>query len=167
MTPFAESLLFVWRKNGKRAHDLFANLPENRIAEPAGGIVNHPAWCMSHLNLYHPAILSLARGETVADPATAPGSEKHGNGSKPVADAKLYLPRAELIVRFTQGHAQVEAALADAPCDIFKGEPALERWKTFFGTTGAGLAYLMLFHESHHLAEIADWKKVQGIPVVA
>ncbi|MBI5094398.1 MAG: DinB family protein [Candidatus Hydrogenedentes bacterium] len=166
MTPFAESLLFVWRKNGKRAQDLFANIPDARMTEQSGGLTNHAAWCLSHLNLYHAAIVNLARGEAVADPAKAPDAEKYGNGSKPVTDPKVYLPRAELIARFTEGHAQVEAALADAACDVFKSEPNLERWKSFFGTGGAGLAYLMLYHETHHLAEIANWKKALGIPVV-
>lgn len=167
MTPFAESLLFVWRRNGKRAQDLFANIPDERITDQSGGLNNHAAWCLSHLNLYHPSIVSLARGEAVADPSTAPGADVCGNGSKPVADPALYLSRAELIDRFTEGHAAVESALAEADSGIFTREPGLERWKSFLGTTGNGLAYLMLYHETHHLAEIAAWKKSLGIPVVA
>jgi hypothetical protein len=166
MLQFVEPLLFVWRKNGKRAQDLFANIPDDRLVDQSHGLKNHPAWSLSHLTLYHPAIVSLARGEAVPDPATAPGADRYANGSKPVADPALYPTRHELIKRFTQGHAEVDAALAAAVPAIFLREPDLERWKATFGTTGNALFYLMLWHETHHLAEIADWKKVEGIPVV-
>jgi hypothetical protein len=166
MNQFSESLLFVWRRNGKRAQELFANIPDARMTEQSGGLTNHAAWCLSHLILYHPAIENLARGEAVADPGLAPDAAAHGNGSKPVADPKVYLPRAELIERFTLGHAKVEAALSEADAAVFTREPNLERWKSFFGTAGNGLAYLMLYHETHHLAEVANWKKSLGIPVV-
>ena len=166
MTPFAESLLYAWRKNGERAQALFANIPDGDIAQPAGALNNHPAWVLSHLVLYHPAIVSLARGELIEDPANLPNANVCGRGSKPVPDAKLYLSRTELITRFAKGHEQIEAAIAESKCDVFTSEPRLERWATAFGTGGAALAYLMLFHESHHLAEIADWKKVRGLSVI-
>jgi hypothetical protein len=166
MSTLIDPLLFVWRKNAKRAQDLFANIPDERLVDQSHGLVNHPAWSLSHLMLYHPAIVALARGEAVPDPNQEPGADRCANGTKPVADPALYPKRRELIARFVQGHAQIDAALAADVPEVFLREPGLERWKTSFGTTGNALFYLMLWHESHHLAEIADWKKVEGIPVV-
>ena len=167
MSMITEALLFTWRKNGKRAQDLFANIPDNHLVDQSAGLNNHPAWSLSHLMLYHPSIVSLARSEAVPDPAQASGAGKFGNGSKPVTDATAYPSRARLIERFTSGHAQVEAALAATDAAIFAQDPGLERWKSAFGTSGNALIYFMIYHETHHLAEIADWKKVHGIPVVA
>jgi hypothetical protein len=118
------------------------------------------------LILSHPALASLARGEAVADPGLTPEAKLCGNGTKPLPDPTLYPSRAEMAERFARGHALVEEAVAAMDPAILEREPGLERWKKSFGTTGAVLVHLMIWHEAHHLAEIADWKKALGMTLL-
>jgi hypothetical protein len=166
MAAINDALLHDWRGNGQRAQRLLANIPDDRMTEQPHGLLNHPAWSLGHLILAHPAIASLARGEAVADPGLTPEAKLFANGTKPQADPALYPSRAELAERFAQGHALVEEAVAAMDPAILEREPGLERWKKSFGKTGVVLVHMMIWHEAHHLAEVAAWKKVLGITLL-
>ncbi|MFA9476991.1 DinB family protein [Phycisphaerales bacterium AB-hyl4] len=159
MDTTIETLLLGWRENGQLARQLLADIPDEAMTDQPGGVVNHPAWTLAHLNHYHTAILSLVRGEPVADPGEQPNAEHYDAGSTPVDDPARYPSKAELLAAYEQVHQEVEQLLQDAPPKRLTQPPGLERWAEGFGTTAKALSYLMIFHESVHLGQVMAWKR--------
>lgn len=157
-----EALRFGWDKNGEYGQKLVADVPEAKMVyQPAAGM-NHPAWVLSHLHAYHPVIIALLRGETFDDPK----EHLYGMKSKPVADAGAYPSKQPLVEAFVRGHEDVTAALSGADPAVLGGEVMLERWRKYFPSVGAVLAYLTLLHEATHLGQLSAWRRVQGMPSV-
>lgn len=138
---------------------------EQMVAQPASDAVaptNHPAWVLSHLNIYVPIICSVIKGEEFEDPKT----HKFGMHSKPVSDANEYQNKEELVDNFTNGHAQAAELLGNADDSLFNQAISLPRWKEAMPTAGVALPYLMLNHENVHLGQVSAWRRVQGLPSV-
>lgn len=150
----------------KIVHDLgsrlIAGLEDVDVTSQSAGVANHPAWTVSHLAHYHPAILSLLRGEPVADPALAADAGRHDEGSAPVASPDAYLPWRELVEKYTQGQAAITQALGHVTGEILASPPGLVRWARSFPTTADLLAYLMLIHESQHQGQLMAWRRAMG-----
>jgi hypothetical protein len=168
MPILTDSLLTGWDRNLDYARKLVADLSDEQMAamprlDGAGGPgANHPAWILSHLNVYHPVLVAMIEGRSFPDPREAP----FGMLTKPQADRSLYKPKAELIGDFERGHAEVAAALRAADDAAFEATMPLERWQKPFPTVGSALGYIMLVHESTHLGQISTWRRVQGLPGV-
>lgn len=152
-------LIAGWQHNLDLAERLYADIPDHPMTSQPGGLPNHPAWTLAHLLHYHPAILALARGETVSDPGEHPDAHRYDAGSTPVDDPAAYPPKAELLDRYRRNHDAVAQALRDAPADRLDQQPGLARWVRTFPTTGAALQYLMVFHEAQHLGEVTAWRR--------
>jgi len=162
MNSLANSLSIGWQRNGDYAAQLISDLSEEQmVVQPATGM-NHPAWIFSHLNAYHPVLLSLLRGQTFEDPKFHP----FGMQSQPQADRSVYASKSDLLSSFELGHADVAAVLSAAPSAALEQPMTLDRWKTPFPTVGSSLGYLMLAHESTHLGQLSAWRRVQGLPSV-
>ena len=58
-----------------------------------GRVMNHPAWVMSHLNLYAGIAVKLALGEAFEDPA----EHRYGQKSEPLGDLGAYETRERLV----------------------------------------------------------------------
>ncbi len=165
---FVDSLLRGWDRNLAYAQKLVGDLSdEQMIAMPtlAGGDAigcNHPAWLFSHMNVYHPVIVSMVKGEPFDDPKDAP----FGMLTKPEPDASLYPTRDALIGAFESGHAAVAEALQAADGAALDAPMPLPRWQGPFPKVGSMLGYIMLVHESTHLGQISAWRRVQGLPSV-
>lgn len=154
-----------WHIVSQQGGRLAAGLECVTVAQPAGGVVNHPAWTLSHLAHYHPAILSLLRGEPVADPAEADDAQYFDEGSVPVLSPQTYLPWADLLAKYTRGHEAITQALACTTPGILASPPGLPRWARSFPTTADLLAYLMLIHESQHQGQLMAWRRAMGMPL--
>ncbi len=128
--------------------------------------MDHPAWILCHLCLYHPAILGLVRNEPFQDSSQRPDASRYDEGSTPVDDMLQYLRKATLVEEFTQGHKAISAALGQSRPGALEAPSSLDRWRQAFGTAGRALAYLMLVYESVHLGQISTWRRVQGLPCV-
>ena len=165
-SPIIEGLLFAWKKNQDYASKLVDDLTaEQMVAQPAAdpnAPANHPAWVLSHLNVYLPIICSVIKGEAFEDPKT----HKFGMLSKPVADAGVYAAKEQLVEVFIQGHEQVAELLGNADDSVFAQDVLLPRWKEIMPTAGITLPYLMLNHENGHLGQISAWRRIQGMPSV-
>lgn len=136
--------------NGGVAKRLFGLIPPERATEQPGGVTNHPAWTIAHLRLYHPAILALARGQSVCDPGEHP-------------DPGAYPSWAQLVARFNEAHAQVHDALRRITCQTLARSPGLERWTEAFGDTAPTLQYLLVHHEAVHRGELTVWCRAAGL----
>lgn len=162
MSTAIEGLIFAWNKNLDYARKLVADLSEDQMAvQPAPGM-NHPAWVLSHLNVYHPVIEHVIKGEMFDDPKGHP----FGMQSKPVADRSVYASKDELVSAFVAGHERVERALRLATDTLWSQAVVLPRWQQFMPTAGVALPYLMLVHENTHFGQVSAWRRVQGLPSV-
>ena len=156
-------LLFGWQKNVDYGTKLVADLDEQQMGlQPNNDAVNHPAWIIAHLNLYHPVITALIKGEPFDDPK----GHEFGMQSSPQADRSIYPSKSELVDQWTAGHEQVASALGAADDAAMAQAMTLERWQTAMPTVGQTLPYIMLVHENIHLGQISAWRRIQGLASV-
>ncbi len=165
-SPIIDGYLFAWKKNQDYGPKLVSDLSEAQmVAQPATdptAPANHPAWVLSHLNVYVPIICSIIKGEAFDDPKP----HKFGMQSKPVADRAEYASKQELLDAFVSGHEQVAQLLGNADDSVFSQPVLLPRWKDVMPTAGVALPYLMLNHENGHLGQVSAWRRIQGFPSV-
>jgi hypothetical protein len=156
-------LIFGWKKNQDYGCKLIDDLDEQQMtAQPANDAVNHPAWVLAHLNVYHPVIRSLIQGQSFEDPK----GHEFGMQSKPLANRSVYPSKQELCDQWISGHQQITELLEAASTETMEQAMPLERWKAPMPTVGLALPYLMLVHENIHLGQLSAWRRVQSLPSV-
>ncbi|MBL8892770.1 MAG: DinB family protein [Planctomycetaceae bacterium] len=165
MSIAIEGLIYGYKKNMDYATKLVADLSdEQMVAQPAGSaaVANHPAWVLSHLNIYLPVMVALIEGRTFADPK----GHEFGMQSKPELGRGRYAAKEKLITEFTVGHEQVIESLRREGEAALNREMTLERWKPIMPQVGIALPYLMLVHENTHLGQLSAWRRIIGLPPV-
>jgi hypothetical protein len=166
MSIFAQGLLYGWKKNLEYGPKLVNDLSDEQMTlqpAPEGSAPsNHPAWVLSHLNVYIPLIESLIRGEQFDDPKT----HRFGMMSKPEADRSIYQTKDKLVSDFVAGHERVIDLLSSADNSVFERDTPLERWAAIMPKVGIVLPYLMLVHENLHFGQLSAWRRIQGMPSV-
>lgn len=162
MTPLTSAILITWERNASYAQRLLADVSaEVFTAQPIPGrVLNHPAWIMSHLNLYAGIAVSLARGEAIEDPA----EHRFGAKSEPLPDRRAYESPEQLLSRWQHLHTEGRGALRAAD-DRRTGSPTpIERWRALHPTVGDMLVTLMVKHEAGHLGQLSAWRRAMGLP---
>jgi hypothetical protein len=165
MSIAIEGLIYGYKKNMDYAAKLVADLDEEQmVMQPPGSVAvaNHPAWVLSHLNIYLPVMTALIEGRTFADPK----SHEFGMQSKPVLDRSRYASKEQLIGEYLAGHEEVIAKLRHEGIAALERETTLERWKPIMPQVGLALPYLMLVHENTHLGQVSAWRRILGLPAV-
>lgn len=166
MSFIIDGLLNAWNKNADYGRRLVADLSdEQMVAQPkwlTGAPMNHPAWTLSHINVYLPIIAAVIEDAEFDDPK----EHKFGMQSKPQMDRSIYPSREELVKQFNDGHERVRRLLESADDSIFGRPIRLPRWQPVFGNAGNLLPYLMLNHENQHLGQISAWRRAHGLPSV-
>lgn len=168
MHPIAAAILITWRRNGAYALRLVEELtPEQWTSQPVSGRrLNHPAWVLSHLNIYTPICTAMLRRKAFIDPIDHPFGQK----SEVSEDPSVYPPAAVLASDFARLHAEAEQSLAAAGVDdpeMFASANPLERWRAVHPTVGDMLVTLMVKHESGHLGQLSAWRRAMGLGRVA
>ncbi len=163
--PLASAILISWRRNGAYGLRLVGDLTDPQMtAQPvAGRVMNHPAWIVSHLNVYSPIAEAMLMGEGFVDPL----DHRFGQKSKVSLDATEYAPRGALAAEYARWHERVERALEHARDDVFTAQTPLERWRAMHPRTGDMLVTLLVKHESTHLGQLSAWRRAMGLPAVA
>lgn len=159
-TPTIDLVLDIFATTLKQAHGVVADVPDARMAEQPGGVVNHPAWTLSHLVVSAGYILSL-----LDEPMTAAEMEslkEFGPGSVPVTDRGVYASKEELLATLADRHARADAAVR-AKHGTYFDRPSPEYLRGFSPTLGRVLVYLLAAHESYHLAQLMPWRRAAGI----
>lgn len=138
------------------------DVPEARMAEQPGSIVNHPAWTLSHLNAYAAALL-----EMLEDPGVPPGMsdsemERFGYGTTPVPDRAAYATKRELIDRFRDRNARLAAVVA-AKHALYFPKRAPEKYQPYSPTIGHIAITLLIAHPPHHLGQLRQWRRAAQI----
>ncbi len=159
-----EGIVYGWDNQLGYALALVDGLSDAQFVLRPGGAMNHPAWILGHVGLYHGAILQLLAGEPVDDPKNDPLFGFAGRG--PLDDIAEYGSAREVIDRFAAGHEQVAQALLAAPPEAFSRAPSLPRWAATYPTVEFMLPDLLLSHESGHIGQISLWRRAAGLPGV-
>ena len=166
MSFIIDGLLNAWNKNTEYGQRLVADLSdEQMIAQPAcvtGAPMNHPAWILSHLNVYLPIIAAVIVDEEFEDPKP----HKFGMQSSPQMDRSIYASRDELVRQYSDGHLKVKQLLETTDDSVFGKQIRLPRWQPVFANAGVLLPYLMLNHENGHLGQLSAWRRAHGLPSV-
>ncbi|HMN40255.1 MAG TPA: DinB family protein [Phycisphaerales bacterium] len=142
--------------------DAVEDVPESRMTEQPGAIVNHPAWTLSHLNAYAGTLLSMLDDPSVPTPTADAEMERYGYGTTPVVDRAAYATKRDLIDRFRDRNARLAAAVADKHADYFP-RPSPEKYRPSSPTIGHIAIALLVAHPPHHLGQLKQWRRAAGI----
>lgn len=159
-----EGIVYAWDNQLGYALALVEGVSDEQFVLRPGGAMNHPAWILGHISMYHGATLQLLAGEPVVDPKDDPLFGFAGHG--PVDDIAAYGSARAMIDRFAAGHEQVAQALLAAPPSAFSQAPSLPRWAWAYPTVEFMLPDLLLSHEGGHIGQISIWRRVAGLPGV-
>lgn len=136
------------------------DIPESRMAEQPGTIVNHPAWTLSHLNAYAGLLLSMLDDPNV--PTTAAEMDRFGYGTTPVPDLAAYATKRELLDRFRDRNARLAVVVAEKHSAYFQ-RPAPEKFRPHSPTIGPIAITLLVAHPPHHLGQLKQWRRAAGV----
>lgn len=138
------------------------DIPESRMTEQPGAIINHPAWTLSHLNAYAAALLSMLDDPTVPPTTADAEMERFGYGSTPVPDLAAYAPKRELLDQFKDRNARVALVVAEKHAGYFP-RPAPEKFHPHAPTIAHIAITLLVSHPPHHLGQLNLWRRAAGI----
>ena len=152
LSVYADSLIWI--------RQTVEDIPPELMTAQPGGMVNHPAWTLSHLSTTA-AFLGGLLGENFG--AVFPTEKPlYGNGSKPVADLGAYGSKEDLIVRLSDRHTWVEEAVRAKHASHFP-RPTPEHLRAFAPTLGRLAVYVLTAHENYHLAQLVLWRRAAGL----
>lgn len=165
ISPIASAILITWSRNRDYARSLVSDLaPDQFIAQPVPGVtMNHPAWILSHLNVYAPIAAALLREKPFEDPI----DHRYGRKSRVVNDPAEYPRPDRLLTDYLRLHDEAQVALETAPESRFAEPNPLARWQGMHPRIGDQLATLCIKHESMHLGQLSAWRRAMGLPPVA
>jgi hypothetical protein len=136
------------------------DIPDARMTEQPGTIVNHPAWTLSHMNAYAGLLLSMLDDPSV--PAAGDEMERFGYGTIPVADPACYLSKHELLNQFNGRNARLAAVVREKHAEYFSRSTP-EKYKAYSPTIGHIAITLLVAHPPHHLGQLRQWRRAAGI----
>jgi hypothetical protein len=138
------------------------DIPESRMTEQPGSVVNHPAWTLSHLNAYAGVLLSMLDDPSVGEATADAEMERFGYGTTPVPDPSAYAAKRELVDLFRNRNARVAAVVAEKHADYFPRR-APEKFQPFSPTIGHIAITLLVAHPPHHLGQLRQWRRAAGL----
>jgi hypothetical protein len=153
-------LLSIYKMTLKNIGEAVQDVPQSRMAEQPGGLVNHPAWTLAHLSAAAGFLLTLLDDRSV--PSVDAEFKQFGPGSIPSVDAKAFPTKEELLDRLAARHALVVAAVEQKHADYFS-RPTPESLRAFAPTIGRIAVYLLASHESYHLGQLMQWRRAAGL----
>lgn len=139
---------------------LVDDIPNERLASPAGGIVNHPAWQIGHLAFAADGVCEMLGGTKRLDKAWA---EKYGMGSKPVADRGAYPSKSDLLGTLDECRSRLSRQFAQASDEMLRRPNPFGPLAAGLPTLGHAATFFMVFHEGTHLGQLAAWRKAAGM----
>jgi hypothetical protein len=159
-----DSVVFAWDNQLNYALALLDDLTDEQMVLRPGGNMNHPAWILGHVGLYHGAAIQMLAGGTFDDPKNDRLFGFAGEG--PLDTLSVYGDKQTIVARFADGHEQVAQALLSATPEQLKQRPSLKRWADAYPTVEFMLPDLILHHESVHLGQLSIWRRAAGLPAI-
>lgn len=137
------------------------DVPESRMTEQHGAIVNHPAWTLSHLCAYAGLLLTMLDDPSMVPAESEREMERFGYGSTPTPELAAYATKRELLDQFQDRNARVAAAVAKKHAVYFP-RPAPEKFQPHAPTFGHLAITLLVAHPPHHLGQLNQWRRAAG-----
>jgi len=157
-----QGYLFNWNFCTKNALLLVSDVADEQMAaQPVAGI-NHPAWLLGHLCVYHDTLSHLLRNETFDNPWHKPC----GKLSEPVADRSQYLSKDQLVATFEQGQADVAELLKQVTQETLAAPIPHDQWGKPLNNVGEAVAFLTGGHCCYHIGQISTWRRAMSLPRV-
>jgi hypothetical protein len=156
-----QSIVYAWDNQLRYALALLEDVTDEQFILRPGGNMNHPAWIIGHVSLYHGAAVALLNGESFADPKDDSLFGFDGRG--PLDELAPYGSKRAMLDRFATGHEQTTQALLSAKPSDFQRKPSLPRWAAQYPTVEFMLPDLLVFHESMHIGQISIWRRAAGL----
>lgn len=138
------------------------DVPDSRMTEQPGTIVNHPAWTLSHLNAYAGMLLVMLGDAGTSADAADMEMERYGYGTKPVRDAAAYAPKGELLELFIARNARLAGVVRATHAEYFPRR-APEKFQPYSPTIGHLAITMLVGHPGHHLGQLRQWRRAAGI----
>ena len=135
------------------------DVPDERMAEQFPGLPNHPAWTMTHLAVAHDFANQVLGGQTVCPKAW---NELANPGTTPVADRSTYAAKNELMTKYGEAAAGLEATVRAAEPDTW-GRESPEFIRSFAPTLGHLATYMLAAHDQYHLGQLMCWRRAAGL----
>lgn len=136
------------------------DVPESRMTEQPGVIVNHPAWTLSHLNAYAGVLFSMLDDPSV--PTADAELERFGYGTTPLPSPAVYATKRELLTEFKARNARLATVVAAKHANYFP-RPSPKRFHPFSPTIGHIAVTLLVTHPPHHLGQLKLWRRAIGL----
>lgn len=136
------------------------DVPESRMTEQPGSLVNHPAWTLSHLSAYAGVLLSMLGDPSV--PTADAEMQRFGYGTTPVPDLAAYASKRELLHQFKERNERLAAVVAERHAEYFP-RPAPEMYQPFSPTIGHLAVTLLVTHPPDHFGQLRHWRRAAGI----
>ena len=155
-----EHLLFTYKFNLGHLESLVQDLTDQQMVQQPHGVVNHPAWTISHL-ASSANFVAKALGLESTFPATWEEAPKPG--SVPSGDVSQYPSKADLLTELTAQHERVAEAVANADPAVFANEYPDEAVRKYFPTIGDMVNYMLGAHEGTHIGQVAAWRRAMGL----
>ena len=155
-----DGLIYCYQRNMDYVAKLGAGLDDKLGQTQPLPRMNHPAWILSHLNIYHNVMACIVEGRSFPDPKDGP----FGMGSAPDRPSAPYLPIASLLENYGTGARTVLELLSKAQASVLDNPIPLPRWQERMPTAARALPYLMLVHENQHLGQFSAWRRAAGLP---
>jgi len=140
---------------------LVDDIPDGRMAEQFGPIVNHPAWQLGHMAWALDGIGSMLGGPKRFDDAW---TARFGMHSSPTADRGAYPSKSELIAILDERRETFTKAYAAAPAELLKRTNPIERLAPLLPTIEHAVSFGMSTHEATHLGQLSIWRRAAGMP---
>jgi uncharacterized damage-inducible protein DinB len=156
----SEDLAFAYRWGADTIKRLVSDVSDDDFArQPVAGI-NHPAWLLGHVSVYHEVIAQLLRRESFDNPWDAPC----GKNSEPSSDRSQYPSKEAALARFDAGLAEALAAIATATSAAWSAPMTHPTWGKQFKTAGGAVLFLATSHLSYHTGQLSGWRRAMGLP---
>ena len=158
--PIIELLLGAFADSLRQVERAVADIPDDRMAFQPPGIVNHPAWTLSHLATAAGGVLVL-----MGDPGSPGLMEdfaRFGSGSTPSPDRAFYSSKAEMLERLRSRHARATELVRSRHGARFNQAPP-DPFGRFGHAIGPIAAYLLASHEPYHIGQISQWRRLAGL----
>ncbi len=146
---------------GRGYLDLLINdIPDDRMAEQPGQVINHPAWHLGHLIFTTDNFLKIIGGES-----NVPANYKDlfGAGTTPTSDRSKYPSKTELISQLDDRRKLLASSFEKAPAEVLSNPNPFARALSVMPTVGHFVVFGMLQHEFGHLNQIATWRAAAGM----
>jgi uncharacterized damage-inducible protein DinB len=155
-----DHVLAVYRFNLWMAKKAVEDLTDEQMTQQPRPGMNHAAWILGHLAMERVFLRDLLG---IGQSAPEGWAELFMTGTKPVAEAGKYPPKAELLAKLEETHALVEEAFRKVSDEDLDRETPHERLRQRFPKVGDVVVGLMTSHAGSHLGQLSAWRRAMGI----